>query len=410
MWQDKQELFHEFVQKDDFSGPKNFVRGNNGENITFSSIPVEFLKSSKQIIDTNFVKSIESLMGELWLRKGNDFPGNLCVSLMKKDMKLLKTKKYNILLKSDGTRMMLFIFCRENEFGKKQYLVDFIDRSFSHKIVNCKVKPELFSGCLFDGEMIYHGSEGVYEYQIFDCILYCGNDISELQHPQRLEFARKCLPLIKTEESIFYITVKDYVELVPALKLMSQIEEYERKKLNNTNNNNIENDDKMMIDGLILIDPTNPYRSGKDNRLFKYKVGLQHTCDFLIVVSEDKKNIHLCVLSISLGNTGKITSVYNNNNNNNDMEKKSNMKKFISKEILPWDSKLKTFFKCESPESIHGTIVECRWDSHIGKWKPINIRYDKTVPNNLVTFERTSINIQENILPKDLYHLLNEII
>jgi mRNA guanylyltransferase len=49
--------------------------------------------------------------------------------------------------------------------------------------------------------------------------------------------------------------------------------------------------------------------------------------------------------------------------------------------------------------TVEGSIVECQYmhDDSPRWWKPMNIRTDKTHPNNRRTFYRTLTNISENI-------------
>lgn len=62
--------------------------------------------------------------------------------------------------------------------------------------------------------------------------------------------------------------------------------------------------------------------------------------------------------------------------------------------------------KISSWELINKQIVECRWDSALTMWRPRKVRFDKDIPNNLLTLQLTIKNIEEDISSKCVYTAL----
>ena len=57
--------------------------------------------------------------------------------------------------------------------------------------------------------------------------------------------------------------------------------------------------------------------------------------------------------------------------------------------------------KYKDLESYEGKIVECSYGNT--GWQLEKVREDKTYPNNLRTFERTLVNIKEDIQPSEFF-------
>ena len=103
-------------------------------------------------------------------------------------------------------------------------------------------------------------------------------------------------------------------------------------------------------DGLILTPVYEPVRLGTHRTMFKWKENSKNTVDFIV------HDGFLCVQNESF--------------------------------LL----KIQEF-----SEGVENQILECVYRSKDSSWTPIIIRKDKSHPNNLRTFERTRVNISENI-------------
>jgi hypothetical protein len=131
------------------------------------------------------------------------------------------------------------------------------------------------------------------------------------------------------------------------------------------------------IDGWILIDPERPYHFGQDLFLFKYKQ--THSTDFKLF--EKNGIISLCV--IDGGQYFPVQSPAN-----------------IPAEFL--DS-----IKISDVKMLVGRVVECSWVENKSFWSPIKIRWDKDLPNNLSTYNKTMMNIREQIKPTEMFKMLS---
>jgi hypothetical protein len=107
-------------------------------------------------------------------------------------------------------------------------------------------------------------------------------------------------------------------------------------------------------DGLILTPVDEPIRTGTHETLFKWKPFEHNTVDFMY-----DRSGYLCIQGGA-----------------------------VSKATFPGRV---------------GSIVECRFEK--GVWIPVKVRTDKTYPNNKRTYERTLVNIREDIKFTELIQL-----
>jgi hypothetical protein len=120
-------------------------------------------------------------------------------------------------------------------------------------------------------------------------------------------------------------------------------------------------------DGIVLTPVNEPVRIGTHETLFKWKPRDENTIDFQMKWRGDRWGMYV-------------------------QEKGSLV---FESELFPHDA--------PDFEIAEDMIVECQyihWDSPRW-WKPLNIRTDKTHPNNRRTFYRTMVNIAENIELKE---------
>lgn len=212
-------------------------------------------KVVKQIIDQDLEKR---LLSQLYQYIGSPksisgFPGSLAASILRSNMDRISHGDYRILLKSDGIRYWMFICELQDEKGKPIHIVDLINRSCTHYIIQTAFPAKLYKGTIFDGELVQ--SKSGFEFQIFDCLSFVGNYVGNEKHTKRLQFARNALQqYIPKDSYTFRITVKEYVSPDKALELLC------------------DNNQDFPIDGWILIDVEKPYVFGKDEALFKYKL------------------------------------------------------------------------------------------------------------------------------------------
>lgn len=107
-------------------------------------------------------------------------------------------------------------------------------------------------------------------------------------------------------------------------------------------------------DGLIFTPVDEPIRTGTHETLFKWKPLAHNTVDFMY-----DRDGYLCIQG------GAVSKAH-------------------------FDAKV-------------GSIIECRFEK--GVWIPVKVRTDKTYPNNRRTYERTLVNIREDIKFTELIQL-----
>lgn len=343
---------------------EEFQRGhtdvcNWADLISSSNVPISFGNNScKKWLGLKDVDFFHSRMNRLWVSGREGFPGSLAVSFLLEDKKHLKEKRYEILPKSDGTRyIMLLTLSRQNE-----PLILMIDRLGSWIQVQLSIKRGCFKGAIFDGELVCTTS-GKYQYQIFDCMAYDGQDVSKLPYYARVENAKRFVQLeyMTQKKDCFEIIIKNTISKKDATDIISGAKCID-----------------YPLDGLILIDIDNPYFGGKDKLLYKWKELKDHTVDFVIRLDQRKDKLYLQFFVV---------------------EEKSRLSCVDS--VLARDEFL-FHLGISVWNLIHDQVVECKFDLDRNEWRPIQIRIDKDIPNNYETYIKTKKNIQENVTVQKL--------
>jgi len=117
-------------------------------------------------------------------------------------------------------------------------------------------------------------------------------------------------------------------------------------------------------DGLIFTPINEPVRIGTHETLFKWKPRHLITIDFCVMNGKD-----LCIQERGIG-----------------LRKQAEL--------------------CTGEDYMDGVIVECDYREH--GWTPVKVRMDKTYPNNRRTFDRTIVNLRENIQLEEFYTVLHK--
>jgi hypothetical protein len=274
------------------------------------------------------------------------FPGSLAANLVRNDLKLLeKTNAYRLLVKSDGVRGLIFLTKYENS---PQAI--FLNRAMQFYSIQVKMKTsgkDLFNGTILDGELVYNTDKLQYEYQIFDCIAFKGEDVKGKNYIERMKyvsdiFMKSLSPDPENSCSCFQFSVKELIQRKSELFKTYPFE----------------------TDGYILINTSRQYIVGEDLVLFKWKPVDRITFDFKIKWNNNE--IKLLVLEHnSLINIFQIPEIF-------------------------W------VMKGYRKEDYDEQIVECVLDSD-QKYYPKKIRYDKPSPNSLRTYQQTLLSFNQNV-------------
>lgn len=216
-----------------------------------------------------------------------------------------------------------------------------MDRSLSTHLVPMRHVPTaMFRGTVLDGEIAYNSQTQTYWYLIFDAIIVSGVRVSHLPFSERMVAVNRALrPYAGDPSDAFTLGVK---YMVQSLKNLPDV--------------------PFATDGYVLTPESPPIVHGRHFQMFKLKPAGKHSVDF----SYD-------------GHGG----------------------------LRIWDSSSNAYYRIaeldaqDDEKYEKDEILECiRLDS--GKWQCIHVRVDKKTSNDVLTYEKTCLNIEENITLDEL--------
>jgi len=186
---------------------------------------------------------------------------------------------------------------------------------------------------LLDGEFVVC-KDGSWLFLVHDAVRVRGEDLWAAPLTVRLEKARGAVKsIIRSKKDKMEIRVKNMLPLLDLDKL-PPLDSF-----------------PYATDGLIFTPVNEPIRTGTHETMFKWKPRLKNTVDFLILNGNE--------IWVADHPWKHIGSIYN---------------------------------KGRWPD---GTILECEYGD-VG-WQPVRLRPDKDRPNNVRTYERTCVNLREDI-------------
>lgn len=266
------------------------------------------------------------------------FPGPSPVSIERADFPTLKTMPYVVCEKTDGWRALLLV----GEY-KTLDLCCLFDRKLTPYLVYLEHVPvALWQGSLFDGEVVWNHKAKKWTFLIFDALRVSGIPIYLRRFMERIAVARQAWePYKESDDDSLHIRVKRFlpsedIEALPGHMAKVQTE--------------------YKTDGVVLTPDVPNVVFGRHTSLFKLKMAGQHTVDF----SVDGSGKGLCVFSPTARMHVKVGS--------------------LSPAAAP----------CPP-----GSIVECVRDAE--GWRVLQIRQDKDQANDLLTYEKTCLNMKENL-------------
>ena len=210
-----------------------------------------------------------------------------------------------------------------------------VDRAFSAFYVPMTIPRDT----VLDGELT-ETKDGKKLYMVYDAVRVSGEDLRSQPLNVRLEKASKVVKgVIKMAKNPFEMRVKNMLPLSD-MSLLAPLESFPYE-----------------TDGLVFTPVSEPIRMGTHETLFKWKPRDRITIDFCLRGWHPATGWNLMV---------QDRGVY-------------------YKEAQLMGLK-------DQPE---GTIVECGYGET--GWFPVKIRTDKTYPNNRRTYNRTIVNIREDI-------------
>lgn len=313
-----------------------------------------------QITNKQFINFLTKSINLIYDIKSNDnFPAPLPVSIEKKNFEKFEKFDYNISLKLDGTRFLMYFI--KDKLNNNQCIL--INRALKFYTIQINCDETVFFGTLFDGELI--NIDRKWKFIIHDSPLLSGNKITRQVYSSRMIDTQSFIESFIFKDSVINIQVKDFYKF-------SEIEQFINDVYNKGNNN----------DGIIFMPEKLPVIAGTQYSMFKWKPCDKHTFDFMIYENGNDfiaKVFHLNKFE----EFGKIH--FNTDDG----------KKFIEK------TKQLDNYKNEC-------IVECSFNKEKQNFEPILVRTDKTHPNSLRTIERTLFNINENITLDNFIELMKK--
>jgi len=224
-----------------------------------------------------------------------------------------------------------------------------INRAFEETDIKFRFKKDAFEGTVLDVEKIGN------RILVFDAYQVNGEVIKDKGLDERLERATSLVKsVLKTSKDPLKIEMKPV---------------FERNELEKVMNNNF----GYETDGLIFTPKDEPARIGTHETMFKWKPLERNTIDFQVVPS-----IRAMVYGYDLfvQERGKL----------------------ICEARVPQDLVEPHWRPIMDAGKDHCLILECEYiQGEMNFWRPIGIRRDKTMPNARRTFQRTLVNIEEDI-------------
>lgn len=276
------------------------------------------------------------------------FPGSQPISIERKHFPTLSRNSYLACEKTDGLRIALV--CLEVEGARCCALVN---RSLQVEFVKIKSLPgKAYKGTILDGEMV-HNKEGKRVFMIYDAVIVSGEIIKRNNLSMRLESIRKFTKsVMKMKSDPFQIKLKTFYAMADMQTLVDRVKS---------------DDFDYKNDGLIFTPVNEGVKMGTHESCFKFKPKEMNTIDFKVKHRPD-------------GSYGL----------------------FIQEKGEP------IFSTLLKPDQVSaewkqamgdGVIVECKFLDQVwpNRWEPVLIRTDKNYPNSRRTYQRTMVNIQEDI-------------
>jgi hypothetical protein len=282
---------------------------------------------------------IISLVHSSWGSQNNGyFPGPQPISIERVHFKILKKNEYVVCEKTDGVRHLLV----STLFGDKKVCVIF-NRAFDMTVVSLNMPKSAYQGTILDGELVDK------TFLVYDAITVSGASVKDSNLHKRMETAATLVSgILRMKTDQITVNVKKFYNL-------KNYKEFITEHLPSVPYN---------IDGLVFTPVNECIKSGTHETMFKWKPRDNNTIDFQFKRWDQQQKWGMHV---------------------------------IEKGKLVFESELSF---SNAPEWItEDCIVECQYmcDEHPRWWKPLNLRNDKTHPNNRRTFYRTLVNIKENI-------------
>jgi hypothetical protein len=274
---------------------------------------IDFCNFKTSIISTDIIKS--NILEKIGSYITNDKTKSLYVNDLKLDMMYYR-------LRTNGIKANLYLTTNNG-----QYLSYIIEQNSPNKveIINCKLrfKPEIYSGTLFTGELVYT-KQKTWEYLITDVIIYKNKLVDN-----SIDFIKKLnlSEIYKTDKVIQYLEVR--------LDNYLPIENIKKEKFNNIIDNNycyiaiefiLKQDDNTLGKRIVYFDnfdnmlsPKIDIRMNKEQNIekeFIIKYSGKPDIYYLSELDNTKMNNNNLAYIKDLEMSRKLRLLFNNNSTN----------------------------------------------------------------------------------------------
>lgn len=292
---------------------------------------------------------MQSLVNETGRRPR--FPGPNPVSLERADFPKLLEQTYYVCEKTDGVRHLL-LCCTY----KGHNVCALADRTLTFWLLPLRDVPRaMYQGSVLDGEIAFNKIHQSWQFLTFDVVMMSGVPTFSKRFSDRIGVAHKVMAHFRRHPlDPLDLKVKNFQSLATLADAASHV---------NMARSYFE------VDGIILTPQEDEVVFGRHFGMFKFKDGSKHTIDFLVMDVHGTLGVfdngkHAAVGRLSLAPGQKMPSV--------------------------------------------GSVVEC---SSLDKdaWRMELLRTDKSTANDMFTYRKTKLNIDENLRWADLEEAVKSI-
>lgn len=272
------------------------------------------------------------------------FPGAYPVSLDRSHFDKLASRPYVLCEKTDGVRYLL-VCCTLVLDGRERHVCALVDRAMQGYLLALKHVPTaMFQGSVLDGEMVHNRASNTWEFVAFDAVCVSGVSVMRCPLADRMDAVSRVLEVRSRACALDAVT--DVLTVRPKAFWSTDRSEEFRDHMERIR-------DTYAVDGIVFTPAVDPVVYGRHDGLFKLKFGMDHhTVDFK--VADDG-------VTLLVFDRGRHVPVAR-----------------------------------ARDAARSGSIVECRLSGD-GVWEVVKVRTDKDNANDMLTFQKTLLNIRENL-------------
>ena len=297
-----------------------------------------------RVLDPDLTALLAELSRVSGSRNPRKFPGSNPCSLERADFPKLRAQPYFLTEKTNGVRFLLF--CCEHA-GRR--VCALVDRAMAVYLLPLqKMTTAMFQGSVVDCELAFNKVASAWQLLAFDAYVVSGIPVFHQRFSVRMAALKRAMSVYEPAPADPVAVLSK--QFLPAYMVRAFKEHAQAAR------------SFYDVDGVILVPEHSPAAIGRHTELFKLKT--EHTVDFLVGAG----GVELSVFSPSSGSHVHVASLR----------------------------------EAAAP----GSIVECARGED-GQWAVVCVRHDKTTANDVLTYERTLVNMQERVTLEDLAPLFD---